>query len=211
MIVKLRDTQGLLPVSGPARPRALRLLHALAAAAAHRGYAVEIKGTGALHRTRKDDPQIFFTVHGHEIGLAVTQEKDRTEHAPTKKELADQARYSWTSIPKYDYKPSERLKVTLAKWPEYQQSSWADRLRSQLEEKLPAILAEIEIRAHLFELQRLAEEEKQRQRELEMQRRIAVARVKFTEAFRVSVLDTQLRDWKKASQLNEYIAAMPNG
>jgi hypothetical protein len=107
VIVKLRDTQGLLPVSGPARPRALRLLHALAAAAAHRGYAVEVKVPGGLQRMRKDDPQIFFIVHGHEIGLAVTQEKDRTEHVPTKKELAQQARFSWTSIPKYDYKPSE--------------------------------------------------------------------------------------------------------
>jgi hypothetical protein len=79
------------------------------------------------------------------IGLAVIQEKDRTEHAPTKKELADQARYSGTSVPKYDYKPSQRLNFTMARWSEYQQFSWADRVRSQLEEKLPAILQEIEI------------------------------------------------------------------
>jgi hypothetical protein len=91
---------------------------------------------------------------------------------------------------------------------EYQQSSLADRLMSRLEEKLPAILQEIEIRAHLSELQRLAEQEKQQQRELDMQRRIAAAKVTFTEAFRASVLDTQLGHWKKARQLNEYIAAM---
>ena len=41
-----------------------------------------------------------------------------------------------------------------------------------------------------------------------MQARIAVAKVKFTEAFRVSVLDTQLGHWKKARQLSEYIAAL---
>jgi hypothetical protein len=48
----------------------------------------------------------------------------------------------------------------MARWPEYQQSSWADRVGSQLEEKLPAILQEIEIRAHLSELQRLAKEKR---------------------------------------------------
>jgi hypothetical protein len=208
VVVRLRDTEGLLSVSGLARPRALRLLHALVAAAAHRGYVARVDASGTRHRKRKDDPQIFFAIHGHEIGLAVTQENDRTEHVPTKKELADQARYSWTSIPKYDHKPSLRLKFTMARWSEYQQSNWTDSSKSQLEEKLPAILQEMEIRAYFAEFRRLAEEEKQRQRELEEQRRIAAAEVKFTEAFRVGILDAQLDCWNKARQLNEYIAAM---
>lgn len=123
-------------------------------------------------------------------------------------ELADQQRYSWIRIPEYDYAPSDRLKLELSGRFEYQQSSWADGVRSRIEDKLPEIFRELEFRADAAQRQRLADEVRRRQEELEEQRRIARAAIKLNEAHRADVLKAQLAAWQHARQLDDYLTAM---
>ena len=208
-VAALRDSDRF-PVTGGPRSRALRLLQALAAAAAGLGYAVSFPHPRADQHgyQKRDRCHLRITLRGHDIGVRVIQLSDRSEHAPTAKELADQKRYPWTHIPKYDYAPSARLKFELVGRHEYQQSSWADSAKSCIENKLPEIFRELEFRADAAERQRRADEERRRQEELEEKRRIARATAKLIEAHRADVLKTQLGAWQYARQLDDYLTAM---
>lgn len=209
-VATLRSTDGLLPVTGPPRTRALRLLQALVTAVTARGHTVSAGTERTDHYGPRERRPIHlrFHVHGHDIGLRVTQVNDRTDHLPTPKELADQQRYSWTRIPKYDYAPSTRLRFELPGPHEHQQSSWADGAKSQLEDKLPEIVHEIELRADAAERARLQAEERRRQEQIREQERIARATTKLIESRRVDVLLAQLAAWQRVRQLDEYLATM---
>jgi hypothetical protein len=208
-VAALRDSDRF-PVTGPPRSRALRLLQALAVAAVGRGYAVFFPHPRAdQHGYQERDPcHLRFRLRGHDIGVRVVQLSDRSEHAPTAKELADQKRYPWTHIPKYDYAPSARLKFELAGRHEHQQSFWDDGAKNCIENKLPEIFRELEFRADAAERQHRADEERHRQEELEEKRRIARATAKLIEAHRAEVLKTQLAAWQYARQLDDYLTAM---
>lgn len=69
-VVTLRDSDRF-PVTGPPRTRALRLLQALAAVAAERGYDVTFPHSGGdSHGCQGRDPdQLRFAVRGHDAGV----------------------------------------------------------------------------------------------------------------------------------------------
>ncbi|WP_380496365.1 hypothetical protein [Streptoalloteichus tenebrarius] len=205
VVAKLRDSQHGLPVVGPARNRALRLLHALALAAEARGHQVRA-GTEAGQR----DPlsQLVFVVQGHEVVLRVVQLKDRSKHVPTQKELAEKQRWPWTRIPDHDYTPNEKLKVELSRWSEYFQTTWTDGVRRQIDEKLSEILYEIEHRANLVDRRKAREEEQRRLEKIEQQKRLDRANVLFVEAHRAEVLSQQMAAWERARRLDAYLQAM---
>jgi hypothetical protein len=129
----------------------------LACEAERRGYAVEAaSGQGSMMRV---------VVGGHGYELTVVEGKTRVPHVPSKEELADAARYSWTRIPDHDYIPSGELELRLP--PYYwdgRRHRWSDRKRWRLEDKLAHVLAEIEERAELDEQRRLAEERRAQER-----------------------------------------------
>lgn len=45
------------------------------------------------------------------MGFLILQEQDRAEHVATEKELAEAKKHSWVRIPRFDYPPSERLRI----------------------------------------------------------------------------------------------------
>lgn len=199
-----------LAISGKPRARALRLLQALAAEATGRGYTVTAAAPAKdqYGRPVRDPVHLRFRVRGHNIALSITQENDRSEHVPTTAELARKERDSWYPIPRYDYSPSQRLKISLNGRFEQQQTSWADGVKASLDDKLGDILQGIEICSDLSERKRQAQEERERQRQLEEQRRVDRATAKLIQSHRASVLDAQLTAWHKARQLDEYLTAM---
>jgi hypothetical protein len=208
-VATLRDADHL-PVAGPPRARALRLLQALTTAAAAQGYTVtaSVSAKDRHGQTGRDPAYLCFDVRGHDIAVHVIQQGDRTDHVATVKELAEQQRNSWYRIPKYDHAPSQRLKISVSSRFEYQQATWSDSAKTRLEDKLPQIFREIEIRSELAERHRLAEEERTRQKELEQRRRIDRATAKLIESHRIDVLNAQMTAWRQARQLDDYLAAM---
>jgi hypothetical protein len=199
-----------LAISGQPRSRALRLLQGLAAAATGRDYTVTaVAGAKDQYgRPVRDPVHLRFGVRGHDIGLSITQENDRSEHIPTAAELARKERDSWYTIPRYDYSPAQRLRISLHEWFEQQQTNWADGARTSLDGKLGEILQQIEICSDLCERNRQAQQERERQRQLEEQRRVDRATAQLIQSHRASVLDAQLTAWYKARQLDEYLTAM---
>lgn len=208
-VAAFRDA-GHVPVVGPSRTRALRLLQALVTAATERGYTVTAPSAASdRHGRREGNPvHLRFHVRGHDVGLTITQESDRAEHLPTAGELARQERDSWYKIPRYEYSPSQRLRISLAGWFEHQQTSWADGAKTSLDDKLGEILQQVEIFSDLAERKRRAEEERERQRELEEQRRVARAKARLAESHRADVLDAQLSAWRKARELDDFLVAL---
>lgn len=185
--------------------RALRLLQALAAAAEAHGY----EASGVTQRADSRHPaHIRVRVRGHDMELRLVQEQDRTEHVPTAKERADQARNPWTRIPPYDFTPSERLRIDLPSPHEQRQSTWNDGTRSALEDRLPEILQEMELRSIAADRKRIADEERQRQEKAAKQKRIARATAKLIESHRAKTLSEQVSKWHQSKQLTAYIEAM---
>jgi len=205
-IAVLRDDEHLLPITGTSRRRALILLQALVAAATKRGHTVTaIRRQDRHGRSQPAGVHLSFTVAGHDIGLRISQLSDRTDHVPTPKELADKQRYSYYSIPRYDYTPSDRLKLELTN---SAASSWKDGIRRKLENRLPEILQAIEHCAHTAERAKIAAEERKRQQELEQERQIARATQRLIQAHRTQILDEQVTAWTRARQLNNYLTAL---
>lgn len=193
----IRDNPNILGIEGARnRSRALRVLQALVTALTARGHEVV---------AAKEGEHLRFTVVGHEIGLRIVQLRDRTDHLPTKKELADRARWSWTRIPTYDYSPSARLKIELTG---YRSGSWSDGKRWQLETRLDKVVHAVERASVADERARLARIERERQAKLAEEQRITRATRRMIHANRVKVFDEHVLAWLRSRQIADYLDQM---
>ena len=211
VVVSLQGRQSFLGIDGSGSRRALLLIQALVMEASRRGYLVkETKDThvgyGFHYRESKD--HFAIVIDGHAVGIQVRQIVDRLPHTPTPAELARAARDSWFRIPKHDLKPSERLRIHLSGGVEHRQSKWTDSSTQRLDDLLPQVLQEIELRAAEAERAKLAaiEAEKIRRRRWELA--MAKAKRDHREAYRDRVLENQLNDWLRARRIGEYLDAM---
>ncbi|WP_411111592.1 hypothetical protein [Streptomyces sp. c-19] len=90
----------------------------------------------------------------------MVQEKDRSEHDPTDKELEEAKKYSLVRIPRYDYTPSTRLRFDLRGGHPHHGSEWVDSTGRLVEEQLSEIVHEIGLRGEAAERKRLADLER---------------------------------------------------
>lgn len=165
-------------------------------------------GAAPRHNRRlPHDPHFTITAQGQRIEFRVVQEKDRSEHIPTGKELEEAKKYSWVRIPRYDYTPSERLRVVLSGGHSHRGSEWIDSTERLLEEQLAEIVHEIGLRGEVAERKRLAQIEEARQRRLRWEAAMAEARDKYAEDYRVRQLESQEAAWHRAMRLTEYLEA----
>lgn len=196
-VARLRDDARLFGIEGAKnRSRALRLLQALLHAMASRGHEAA-SGSDADH--------LRFKVVGHTMGVKVTQLSDRSDHVPTKKELADFERWHYPRIPQYDYTPGERLKIELTR---YHSGSWSDGKRWTLEDRLVKMVAGIERASVEAERAHQAHLERERQAKIVEEQRIARATARMIQANRVRVFDRQLIEWLRSRQMTDYLDAM---
>lgn len=202
----LRDDRQRLRMKGETRTRALRILDAIAKACQARGYAISAPTVQRGYR----DPQgcLTITIRGHAHTLDLVELHDQVPHQPTALELRNKARNSWAYIPDHDTVPSGRLRLTpLSGWAVHQKT-FADTKTIRLDDRLPVVIQELELRA-------AAQDERDRQIEVERQERRRrwrqvrdEAEVAVREAHRASILRRQTEDWKLASQIDAYLAAM---
>ncbi len=170
VVVQFRDRSDRHEVSKALLPRALRLLHALATEAERRGHTVTLApdphtAYGRDRWTGSQDGHVAVTVDGHpqalrllEVGMPSRAHWERTNYFSRRPYAANTA--------------TGQLRIELTGYGgrEGRTCRWADGKRSSLEEKLPDVLAEIEIRAaedtHREREARQQAAEEQRQREL---------------------------------------------
>lgn len=107
--------------STPWHSRALLILHALVQEAIRRGWEVipnpskfEVDRWNGRRKRASSDPDLFSIDAGDApaaIRFRVQQKK--VDHEPTEKERDEQAKYSWSRHPKYDYIPTDRLRLEI--------------------------------------------------------------------------------------------------
>jgi hypothetical protein len=191
---QFRDAAEHHEVSKAALPRAVRIVHALAEEAKRRGFeCTNVEASPDQYGRRQwsggNNGHLQIAVRGHRYALRITE-----EGVPSRTWWERENRYrSWqrgerANTKRYDADATGRLKITLLAGyaREGRALSWADRSSWALEDKLPELLQELEIRAaeddHRRREAERAAEERERLWELEMER----AKARYVEAYRGS-------------------------
>ncbi|WP_327278973.1 hypothetical protein [Streptomyces sp. NBC_01205] len=191
--------------------RAFRLIHALLTATQRLGYANAFgtaESAPAPHRRRNGPPHFTITAQGQRCDFLILQEQDRTDHIPTKKELADAEKHSWVRIPRYDHSPAERLRICVSGGLPHRAGEWADTTSRPLEDQLAEIVQEVGLRGEAAERKRLADLEAAREKRLQWEAAMQRAKIDFAEAARVQHLEAQEQAWRRAAGLAEYVDAL---
>jgi hypothetical protein len=211
-VVKRLQGKDSLPLTKAVQPRALRLIQALLAEAERRGYRTRLSRPAQQYGRNRgysaDEGHFVVAVQGHEFGVRLSQEIDRTPHTATPAEERRAARETWFRIPAYDEQPSKRLAISLPNGRQYRQSTWTDSDKGELEAWLPQILQEIELRAGFAEQQRLEEEREAAERERFWKEAMSKAEDRYAEDHRAGVLKEQLKRWRLAQELDAYLTEL---
>ncbi|WP_327255525.1 hypothetical protein [Streptomyces sp. NBC_01244] len=191
--------------------RAFRLIHALLTATQKLGHTSAFgtaESAPAPHRRRNGPPHFTITTQGQRCDFFILQEQDRTEHIPTKKELADAEKHSWVRIPRYDHSPAERLRICISGGLRHRADEWADTAARPLEDQLAEVVQEVGLRGEAAERKRLADLEAAREKRLQWEAAMQRAKIDFAEAARVQHLEAQEQAWRRAAGLAEYVDAL---
>lgn len=166
-------------------------------------------------RWRSDDGHLIVTIRNHSYQLKVLEEKVANRGTfDAETEYRRGVRYPEYLRPRartrYDQDATGRLQITCDGYGRRggRAATWADRNSWTLEDKLPELLRELEVRAaeddHAeLERQRAAEE---RQRQWE--RAIDQAKRRFLEHHRAQVLKTQIAAWEEARTIRDHLGLL---
>ena len=171
--------------------RALILLNVLIRELEDLGYSVQVSNAG----------HTMVAMDGVEMSLEFRERAQREENAPP-----DKGTPSWT-YQKFSFHPSGELEIVLSRWP-IGERRWRDRPKTQLEEQIPDILAEI-VRSTDLVRQENARRAADEQRRLLVLREQEARRIlEQEEKQRLEDLEEQARSWRRAADLRDYIAAV---
>jgi hypothetical protein len=212
VVSALRSESRLSSIEPPQRQRAFRLLHTLALEAEARGYMVR-QPNWNHHEYNPDRDRLsgclIINVEPISCSVGISQLKDKVPHQPTSKELERAKRESWYRIPNYDHVPSDRLSITLSTNSRYSSDvCWSDTKTIPLVSRLPDVMTMFErwalIHAERTEAERLAQIEKQKQREREDD----LARQAYIQHSLGERLLADLEAWELVGRLRCYLAEM---
>ena len=206
---RFRDDTDKHEVSRTALPRSVRIVHALTRELEHRGYEVtnvekQAEGYGGGRWKAEYDGHLRVTIRGHGYHLRVSEEKVST-------------RSSFEAFPhsrapgrkRYDSDATGRLQIRADRYGRGGRPAiWGDRRTWTLEEKLPELIRELEVRAaeddHRDAERKREAEERQRRWEAAM----AEAREQFREEYRAQTLRARVAAWQEANQTIEYLSVL---
>lgn len=219
VVKRFRDQTDHHEVSKAALGRSLRILQVIVTVAEQRGYEIEnVEETkdryGRSSWSGGNDGHLAITIRGHRYSLRIFEEK-----VPARGKWEREARWRVPGyykelgveprIGRYDANGTGRLTISLDRYGrEGRQSSWGDRKSWTLEDKLPEVLRELEVRAaeddHRAEEARRREEERRRQWEIAMEH----AKERFIEVHRAKGLREQVTAWLETKAAREYLEAV---
>ncbi|WP_284982448.1 hypothetical protein [Arthrobacter sp. efr-133-TYG-118] len=145
------DHKARLDVQTGQRQRALLILHALAQEATRRGWDViatpstfEVdQWTGRRARVYPGPDLLSIDAGDAPAAIRLKMQQKRVAHVPTEKELADKARNNWQSYPKYDYVPTERMRLEI-RASSYEVLTLDDTVATRIEDKLLRAIEKVE-------------------------------------------------------------------
>ncbi|MGY2059336.1 hypothetical protein ACW9HQ_30955 [Nocardia gipuzkoensis] len=203
LLVGSSDLAAVFNISASLVPRSQRIMHTILVEAAARGYAVDWAENPA------DGAEITACNLVFQVSLA--EETEEREVLSDPDELNARKVYEWQRFrPTKRVMPSGRLVLLLTqvgdpnspyrRW-------WADRKRWCVEDRVSSLLEAVPLRVREVEDWRVAAEEAADRRRREWEAAMDRARAELTEHSRVSALDKQLADWKRAQTIRAFCAA----
>jgi hypothetical protein len=209
-------------ISRAALPRTLRLLQGLVAEAERRGHQVEFATPAQADRygrhqvwTGPKDGHIVISVDGCSAAIRIKEEglQSRThweqQNGTYSYRLGDEMRRTFPPRTEYEANATGRLSLELVSgYSEHGRPvKWADRRSWTLEDKLPELLRELELRAverdHRQREAERAAAERQRAWQAAMER----ARERHGEHLRAEVLMADVGRWRNATAIRAYCEA----
>lgn len=186
-----------MPISPSLVPRALAIIQALAEDCDRRGYWLDVATDRELG--------LRMTAQGHLFDLDLYEEQDEIERVAVEEVAA--TKYAWQRVrPQVVTLPSGRLALRLRD--EWHRRTWADRSRWRLDDKLPAVLAEMERRAAEAEQRRLAGAQAAVERHRRWTNAMAQARHGFIDELNRERLRWQVGEWQLAAAMRAYCDAI---
>lgn len=196
-------------IRGVARTRCLRLIHALVVEARARDYTVAAVPQPRRDRWgyshRSDETTGHLTVKlGHDTyRLTVVQETERVEHVASKSKLARAGR--GYAVPKWDRRRIDKLSIRIdGDGRTFWGSTWTDTTETSIDDALPQVLQELELRHEHAEEQRLEGERLRRQRKQAWEKARDDAVIELVASHRAEILTGQVADWKTATEIRAY-------
>jgi hypothetical protein len=210
-------------VSRASLSRSVRIIHALVVEAERRGHKAASPNLPRHERNARSSakdpvPHLAITVGNHTYLLSITEEKVLLRGVWEERRRANEEYRrqfplygSRERLRPYDSEATGQLTISLVASGyrrEGRAASWSDRKSWTLEDKLPELLQELELRA-VEDDERGAEErrqaeERRRKWELAMER----AQERFLEAHRAKVLRAQLAARQEAKVMSAYLVEL---
>jgi hypothetical protein len=207
-VVAFRHQSDRHEVSPALLQRTCRILNALVIEGEGRGYTAAVASGPAYDPYARGwassrDGHLVFAVNGSEHALRIV------EHGMPRR--SQWARTHGPRSPRYPTSGGDgrlRLELLGYAFEAGRSSRWNDGVRVVLEDKLPAVLAEMEIRsaerAHRAQEQARQEADRKRRRELAVER----ATLHFVEADKAQHLVAVVERWELAARIRLYLDAM---
>jgi hypothetical protein len=208
-------------VSRAALPRVLRIVHALALEAERRGWSLACVNVREDRYGRSEwkpgrDGQLVFTINGHKLPVRVW-EKGAGLRGPYEyqKRRWQEDRDRPVALMQFVYRPKPydtgatgELNIAALGYSSGRQSSWGDRKRWRLENRLPHLLRELESQAAEAEERRLAKEREAAERQRLWEEAMERAKLRLVEHHRLAVLRERVRVWQEAEAIRAYCDAV---
>lgn len=195
----MKSPEDVFEVSKPLVPRMLRFLHVLLTECDARGCT--------MNWSENKEVGIRIEVKGLEYHLTVSEEIEKRDVLPASEELSKRKTYAWQRVQaETRMVPNGRLVVSLHRT-RRNHHKWADRKRTSIEDKLPAILEEIDQQVAVERERQDAAERDRQEQQLKLEAAMERATSRFQEDRRIATLDAQLADWEKAAAIRAFCDA----
>jgi hypothetical protein len=186
-VADLRDNPTQLRMPGPLRRRSLLILHLLATEATHLGHVARAKPRERYESIYTCDGEIIITAAGFDYPVTVSRAPARSDDPPA----------------------CDRLVIELSFLKgERQQYRWGDCARHRTEDRVPAVVHQITVRAAADTKRQQQTRQREAERRAREQRAAADAARRAIQTHYADTLITQLENWQYAAQLRIYCDAM---
>jgi cell division protein ZapA (FtsZ GTPase activity inhibitor) len=191
--------------------RAYRIWDTLFKALEQLGYTVKIESPRGQQYWNYDPPAssnvVYFQLGQDKVPVFIREFQQRVPHIPTEQELAEKKRYSFTTIPEYDYVYNGKLTFTIDEY-HAKRKSWNDGKIKSIDNEIGDIVIGIMEAIHIVKERREEREVAEKRRREEEIRRWELKQKRDKEKERVNLLISKADDYYQAQKLYEYIAAI---
>jgi hypothetical protein len=216
-----RSCTSLHEVSRKALPRVMRIVHGLATEAERRGYEVACvhvreDSYGRSEWKPSHEGQLAFTIRGHQLrvriwekgaGIRGPYERQKRRWEEDREQPVRLMQFVERPKP-YDSGATGELNIAALGWSNGRQSSWGDRQRWSLEDRLPQLMRELETQSAEAEERRLAKEREDAERQRQWEAAMDRAKRQLVEDHRIDVLRNRVHAWQEADAIRGYCDAV---